>query len=58
MFEVTTSIAGGLFGINSYDQPAVELGKDATFALMGRAGYEQMTQQIEPLTEIDGDFLI
>jgi glucose-6-phosphate isomerase len=58
MFEVTTSIAGGLFGIDPYDQPAVQLGKDATFALMGRAGYEQMAQQIEPLTEVDGDFLV
>ncbi|MHC4260128.1 MAG: glucose-6-phosphate isomerase, partial [Planctomycetota bacterium] len=58
MFEVTTSIAGGLFGINPYDQPAVELGKEATFALMGRAGYEQMGQEIGSLTEVDGDFLV
>jgi glucose-6-phosphate isomerase len=58
MFEVTASIAGGLFGVNPYDQPAVELGKEATFALMGRAGYEEMAQEIEPLTEIDEDFLV
>ena len=29
-----------MFGINAYDQPAVELGKKATFALLGRGGYE------------------
>ncbi len=58
LFEVTTSLAGALFGINTYDQPAVELGKEATFALMGRAGYEKLAKQIQPSTEIDGDFLV
>ena len=58
LYEVTTSIAGALFGINTYDQPAVELGKDATFALMGKAGYEELAQQIQRQSEIDGDFLI
>ena len=58
LYEVTTSFAGALFGINTYDQPAVELGKKATFALMGRAGYEKLVQQIQPLTEIDEDFLV
>jgi glucose-6-phosphate isomerase len=58
LFEVTTSFTGALFGINPYDQPAVELGKEATFALMGKAGYEKLAQQIQPLTEIDGDFLL
>lgn len=58
LYEVTTSFAGALFGINTYDQPAVELGKEATFALMGKAGFEKLAQQIKPLTEIDGDFLV
>jgi len=34
LYEVTTSFAGALFGINPYNQPAVELGKEATFALL------------------------
>jgi len=58
LYEVTTSFAGALFGINTYDQPAVELGKEATFALMGKAGYEKLAQQIKPLTEVDADFLV
>jgi len=58
LYEVTTSLAGALFGINTYDQPAVELGKEATFALMGRPGYEKLAQQIQPLTEVDTDFLV
>jgi len=57
LFEVTTSIAGALFDINPYDQPAVELGKEATFALMGRADFADLAKQIEPLTEIDGAYL-
>lgn len=58
LYEVTTSFAGALFGINTYDQPAVELGKEATFALMGRAGYEELAQEIQPLAGIDGNFLV
>jgi len=58
LYEVTTSFAGALFGINTYDQPAVELGKEATFALMGRAGYEKLAKQILPLTRIDAEYLL
>lgn len=58
LFEVTTSFAGALFGINTYDQPAVELGKEATFALMGKEGFEELAAKIEPVTKIDENFLI
>jgi glucose-6-phosphate isomerase len=58
LFEVTTSIAGALFNINPYDQPAVELGKEATFALMGRPDYEDLVRQIQPLGDVDENFLI
>jgi len=58
LYEVTTSFAGALFGINTYNQPAVELGKQAAFALMGRTGYEELARQIQPLTKVDGDFLV
>lgn len=58
LYEVTTSFAGALFGINTYDQPAVELGKEATFALMGKAGYEKLAQQIESSAEVDADYLV
>lgn len=58
LYEVTTSFAGALFGINTYNQPAVELGKEATFALMSREGYKEKLQQIRPLTKLDEDFLV
>ncbi len=58
LFEVTTSIAGALFNIDTYNQPAVELGKEATFALMGREGFTEMANKISPYTTLDDDYLI
>ena len=58
LLEVTTSFAGALFNINPYDQPAVELGKEATFALMGKEGYENFAREIQLKTEIDEDYLV
>jgi glucose-6-phosphate isomerase len=49
---------GALLDINPYDQPAVELGKEATFALMGKEGYEDFALEIQSKTEIDEDFLV
>lgn len=57
LFEVTTSIAGLLFGINAYDQPAVELGKEATFALMGHPEYADLANKIKPIAKIDSGYL-
>lgn len=45
LWEAATSIAGCLFGINPYDQPAVQLGKDMTYALLGKKGYEQQRDE-------------
>jgi glucose-6-phosphate isomerase len=58
LFEVTTSFAGALFNINPYDQPAVELGKEATFALMGKEGYENLRKEIRSKTGIDNKYLV
>jgi glucose-6-phosphate isomerase len=53
LYEFTTSLMGELLDINAYDQPAVELGKQATFALMGRAGHEELAAEIKPFTSPD-----
>jgi glucose-6-phosphate isomerase len=47
MLEVQTAYAGELYGINTFDQPGVEEGKIATYALMGRPGYESQRKEIE-----------
>ncbi|MBA3637314.1 MAG: glucose-6-phosphate isomerase [Actinomycetota bacterium] len=37
--EVQTAIAGALYGVNAFDQPGVEAGKQITYERMGRPGY-------------------
>lgn len=41
LFEFQTALSGELYGINAFDQPGVEAGKVAAYALMGRTGYEK-----------------
>ncbi len=47
LWEVVTAYAGLMLNIDAYDQPAVETGKQATFGLMGRAGYEKWKGRVE-----------
>jgi glucose-6-phosphate isomerase len=37
--EVQTAIAGSLYGVNAFDQPGVEAGKQITYSRMGRPGH-------------------
>jgi len=54
VFEVATLFSGRLYHIDPLDQPGVEGGKIAAFALMGRAGYEEKADEIRRgLTSID-----
>jgi len=50
LWEAATSIAGLLLNINAYDQPAVQTGKDYTYALMGKPGYEKQARMLEKRT--------
>ncbi|TSA40049.1 glucose-6-phosphate isomerase [bacterium] len=47
LWEITTAYAGLMLGIDAYDQPAVELGKQATFGLMGKAGFEAFKTKVD-----------
>lgn len=40
LFQIATVYAGALYRIDPLDQPGVELGKQLTYALMGRPGFE------------------
>lgn len=40
MLQAATVYAGALYGINPLDQPGVELGKQLTYGIMGRDGFE------------------
>lgn len=40
LMQLQTAYAGAMFKIDAYNQPGVEGGKNATYALFGRKGYE------------------
>lgn len=47
LFEYATALAGGLLGINPFDQPGVEQGKRYTYGLMGRKGFSSDAAEAE-----------
>ncbi|WP_206812465.1 glucose-6-phosphate isomerase [Paradesulfitobacterium ferrireducens] len=46
LLEWETAYMGELLNINAFDQPGVEEGKQGTYALLGRNGYEQKKNEI------------
>lgn len=52
MYEVQTVFTGKLLNINPLDQPGVEAGKIATYALMGKAGFDKERAEIEEYKEL------
>ncbi|TAK22123.1 MAG: glucose-6-phosphate isomerase [Chloroflexota bacterium] len=46
ILETQTAMTGELLHINAFDQPGVEAGKIAAYALMGRSGYEKRAAEI------------
>jgi len=47
LWQIATAYAGLMLNIDAYDQPAVELGKRATFGLMGRKGFEEFQGKVD-----------
>jgi glucose-6-phosphate isomerase len=47
LLEMQTAYAGELYNVNAFDQPGVELGKNYTYGLMGRKGFEAKRRAIE-----------
>ena len=47
MFEMETAYAGAMLNIDTFNQPGVEGGKNATYALFGRKGYENTKKEME-----------
>ena len=45
--EMATAYSGELYDIDAFNQPGVEAGKVATYALLGRPGYESRKKEIE-----------
>ena len=46
LYELQTVMGGALLNVNPFGQPGVEAGKNATYALMGRTGYEALRAEL------------
>jgi glucose-6-phosphate isomerase len=53
LLEAATIYAGGLYGINPLDQPGVELGKQFTYAMLGRPDAEAARKEFAKLPKPD-----
>jgi len=58
MFEVATAFAGELLNINAFDQPGVEEGKNATYAMFGRPGYDEKKKELDLRPEKNSKYII
>ena len=58
MFEVMTAFAGELLNINAFDQPGVEEGKNATYALLGKPGYDEKRAELAAQPERAPQYII
>jgi glucose-6-phosphate isomerase len=45
--ELSVAVMGELYGVDAFDQPGVEAGKVAAYALMGREGFDERRAEIE-----------
>jgi glucose-6-phosphate isomerase len=57
-FEVATAYAGELLNIDAFDQPGVEEGKNATYAMFGRPGYEEKKKELDAAQAKDKKYVI
>ena len=58
LLEVTTAFAGELLDINAFDQPGVEEGKNATYALLGKPGYAEKRAELQAQPKPDPRYLV
>jgi glucose-6-phosphate isomerase len=47
LLQIATVYSGSFYGVDPMDQPGVELGKQLTYGIMGRDGYEEFRQEWE-----------
>lgn len=58
LFEVMTAFAGELLDINAFDQPGVEEGKNATYALLGKPGYDEKRAELQAQPEPQAEYTV
>ena len=57
MLELATAYTGEMFGIDTYNQPGVEEGKNATYAMFGRVGYEAKKAEMEAAPQPKDEYI-
>ncbi len=50
-FEIATAFTGFLYGVNPFNQPGVEEGKNFTYGMMGKKGFDQKREEVEKARE-------
>ena len=57
MFEMETAYAGAMLNIDTFNQPGVEGGKNATYALFGKKGYENTKKEMDNAPKKNSDYV-
>ncbi len=58
MYEVQTVFAGYLYSVNSLDQPGVEAGKQYTYGMLGRDGFEEKKKEADKFPAKDRKYIL
>lgn len=57
-FQLETAYCGKMLNIDTFNQPGVEEGKNATYALFNRVGYEQKKKELESAPKKSDKYII
>lgn len=57
-FEMQTAFAGAMLNINTFNQPGVEEGKNATYALLGKKGYDAKREELSNAPQKTAKYII
>ena len=57
LFEMETAFTGAMLNINTFNQPGVEGGKNATYALFGKKGYENTKKEMDSAPKKLSDYI-
>ncbi|MCI8475592.1 MAG: glucose-6-phosphate isomerase [Clostridia bacterium] len=58
LLEMQTAYTGAMLNINTFNQPGVENGKKATFALLGKKGYEAQKKEMDGAPELQSKYIV
>jgi len=57
-FQMQTAYCGKLLNIDTFNQPGVEEGKNATYAMFNRKGYEAKKAELEAAPKKNNKYII